>query len=236
MVAKWNSNLHSFSLEHTRPRRQAPVEIADFLARMSVENPDSNITNISNQLNNSFSTTDLFPNTTIDTTTTTSTEKAILKPSVVETDKLSKSSVTKPPTDSDPSKVQTPCMKFFCCYHQNETNLNGTISENSFSCQEKEEKPSDNCTSILQSCLNSPSKVCLIDKTSIRCRIDQICGNEKKPDCSISLIETAINASLSTTTTTMSTTTTTDTPSTTVTTTTTESSSTTTITTTTSMY
>lgn len=157
---------------------------------MSPEDNLSNLTNILNQFDDSFLTTDLL------LTTTRTTEKIILKPSLVETDILKQSQAVKPPTETDESKTKPLCMKFFCCYHHNETNQN-----NSFSCQEKDDKQSDICTDVLTSCLISTSQICLIEKTNTRCRIDQICTDGKQPECSIPLIETAIDASRSTPTT-----------------------------------
>jgi hypothetical protein len=158
---------------------------------MSENDTENNLFNQSNDIN---ITTEFFP-----TPTTTTTTKVILKPSVVETDILKQSLAAKPSPLIDQSNLKSTCNKFFCCYHHNITNQNETIINNSFSCQEKDDNQSNDCKDILTFCQTSTSYACLIDKTDIRCRIDQICVNEKKPNCSIQLIETAIYSSTSTT-------------------------------------
>jgi hypothetical protein len=177
-------NVFFFS-ENVRPRREAVNEVANLLASMSSEDDFLNITDVFNQSNDSFS---------IITTTTTTTEKIILKPSLVETDILKQSQAVKP-TETDQLKIKPLCMKFFCCYHYNETNQNETIKNNTFSCQENDDKSSDVCKDVVASCQISTSSICLIEKTNTGCRIDQMCTDSKQPECSILLIETAINAS-----------------------------------------
>jgi hypothetical protein len=162
---------------------------------------EDNLFNLTNTLNQS---NDTYINTESSSKITTTTAKLKLKPSLVETDILKQSLIAKPSPEIDQSDKKLSCNKFFCCYHRNFTNnQNETIINNSFSCQDKDDKQSNDCKDILTYCQTSTLQICLINKTDIRCRIDQICENEKKPDCSIQLIETAIiNASTSTTTTT----------------------------------
>lgn len=173
-----------------RPRREAINEIVNLLANMSLNDTENNLFDQSNDTN---IITELF------STPTTTTAKLILKPSLVETDILKQSLVAKPSPSIDQSNLKSTCNNLFCCYHNNITNQNETIINNSFSCQEKDDNQLNDCKDILKFCQTSTSHICLIDKTDIRCRIDQICVNDKKPDCSIQLIETAIYSSTSTT-------------------------------------
>ncbi|CAF1066838.1 unnamed protein product [Rotaria sordida] len=178
-----------------RPRREITNEVADLLAAMSPPaNEDMlfNATNAFNLSNDTYTTSESF---SIGTSTTT---KLILKPSVVETDALKQSLVAKPIPGTDQSNVKLPCMKLYCCYNYNNINQNETIRNNPFTCQENNDNPSDDCKNIFSLCKNSTSQICLVDKTNVSCRIDPICENEQKSDCSIQSINAAINASSST--------------------------------------
>lgn len=177
-----------FSLEPSRLRRQAVEEIANFLASM----PPKDIEN------NSF-TQSYDSNTTIEVYTLATT-KLILKPSIVDTQSLKQSIVLKPDPVNEQPTPKPICNKFYCCYHYNTTSQNTTIGINStFICQEKLENQSNDCKDILKLCSTSTSQICSPDKTDYHCRIDQICGNEKKSECSIQSIETAFHPTTTTT-------------------------------------
>jgi hypothetical protein len=186
------------------------TDLATLLGSVSQEDNDDislNMTNTFNLSNSTYITSELIP------TTTSTTEKIPLKPSVVDGGKLKQSSHVKPSSDGDHSNSELTCMKSFCCYQHNDTNTNGTVINNLFTCKEKEDSQSNDCKDVVSSCLSLTLQVCLVNRTDTRCRIDQICENDKQPNCSIQLIDMAINASSSTTTvtTTVSSTTTTST-------------------------
>lgn len=204
-----------FSKEINRPRRQVMTDLASRLASMSPNVPEDiffNTTNASSLSNETNLTTESL------SVTTTTTVKLILKPSVVETDKLKQSLVAKPSSTTSQSNEMSTCTKVFCCYsYSHNTNQNETLTTNPFSCQENDVNQSNDCKEVVPFCKNSTLQVCYFNKTSAWCRIDQICGNDPKLDCSLQLINLAINASSSTTTlatliSTVTTTTTTVTP------------------------
>ncbi|CAF3964625.1 unnamed protein product [Rotaria sp. Silwood2] len=204
-----NKNEISFTTVMTqpfRPRRQAVDEIANRLASLAPLTADDMLFNTTNTLNLSNLT---YTTSELSSITTGTTIKHILKPVVVETDNLKQSNVAKPVPETGQSTVKPPCNKFFCCYNYNNTNQNETITNNPFSCYETDENPSNDCKNVLSFCKNSTLQICLLDKTNISCRIDQICVNDQKLNCSIQLINAAINASSFTTTTTVISTTTT---------------------------
>jgi hypothetical protein len=156
----------------------------------------SNVTETLNLYNGSTSTLQL------SFTTTSTTVKPILKPSVVETDILKQSLVAKPTVDTEKINPKPICVNLFCCYHYNDTKQNETIINNPFQCQEKTDDQSSDCKNVLSFCSSLTSQICIIDKTDIRCRIDKICGNDKKLNCSIQSVDAAIYSSSTTTATT----------------------------------
>ena len=145
--------------------------------------------------------------TTISVTSSTTT-KVILKPSVVETVDLKQTLVAKPVAEGDKDVPKGPCVKSFCCYDRNATSQNETIPNVSFDCQEQTANQSSICKSVLVACQPLLGQVCQVNSTSLWCRIDQVCGTNKKPDCTIASIDAAIEASKTTTTTTVLTSTT----------------------------
>ncbi|CAM2699286.1 unnamed protein product [Rotaria socialis] len=194
------SNVNELSLttvttQQIRPRRQATNEIANLLASRLPKIDDilSNETNTSTILNNTDVTTD-------SSLPTTTTAKLVLKPSVVETDGLKQSNVAKPGVGTDQSTTKSPCTKSYCCFNSNITTQNQTIINNTYSCQENDVNLSDACKTTLSFCKNSSLRICLLNTMNISCRIDQVCGNDKKIECSLQSINDAIYASTSTTT------------------------------------
>jgi len=186
------------------------TDLATLLGSVSQEDNDDiplNMINTFNLSNSTYITSELI------STTTSTTEKIPLKPSVVDGGKLKQSNHVKPSSDGDHSNSELTCMKSFCCYQHNDTNTNGTVINNLFTCKEKDDSQSNDCKDVVSSCQSLTLEVCLVNRTDTRCRIDQICENNKQPSCSIQLIDVAINASSSTTTatTTISSTTTTST-------------------------
>ncbi|CAF1288282.1 unnamed protein product [Rotaria magnacalcarata] len=195
------SNVNELSLttvitQQIRPRRQVTNEIANLLASRLPKIDDilSNETNTSTILNHTDVTTD----SSLPITTTTA--KLVLKPSVVETDALKQSNVAKPGVGTDQSPTKLPCMKSYCCFNSNITIQNQTTNNNTYSCQENDVNLSDACKTTLSFCKNSSLQICLLNTLNISCRIDQVCGNDKKIECSLQSINDAINASASTTT------------------------------------
>ena len=143
----------------------------------------------------------------LSTRTTSAPGKVITKPSIVDSAILKQSHVDKPTPEVDSSGTKKTCVKTFCCYHRNDTNLNASQPTNNilFTCKEKDDHPSKECNNILSACSALSSQICVIENTNTRCRIDQICTNDKNLECSISLIETAIIANTTTTTTVLTT-------------------------------
>ncbi|CAF1423249.1 unnamed protein product [Rotaria sordida] len=79
------------------------------------------------------------------------------------------------------------CIKSYCCFYENNRN-------NTFICQKNNNKnQSNDCKNIFSLCKNLNSNICYTDKNDIWCQIDQICTNEIISNCSIELIDTAIN-------------------------------------------
>ncbi|CAF1411422.1 unnamed protein product [Adineta steineri] len=196
-----NQNLLTTNLTSAhRPRRQAIDEVANRLSSMSMQDNNEDDDEISNNIPNILNST-IFINITSESppTTTSTTEKVVHKPSVVDSDQLKQSIIVKPTSENKPSDTKSSCIKSLCCYHRNDTNQNETLIKNTFTCKEKDDNKLNDCKDILSTCLTSTSNICLPDKTNIRCRIDQICANEKAPNCTIQSIETAINISSTTT-------------------------------------
>lgn len=125
------------------------------------------------------------------TNLSSTTPKIITKPAVVASDILAGSLYTKPASDIEELTSQSSCITSYCCYDYDRNDT--------FICQEQNENQSDDCNDVLSSCQTSLLNICHIDENDIWCRIDQICTNETKLNCSIEFIHEAINASSSTT-------------------------------------
>lgn len=219
--------------------RQDVQNIADLLASMPNDAMNETLVN-----RTTTSTTLSNESLSISALNTTTTKAVVMKPSVVETDQLKQSLVAKPNVNPEQPSTKTVCFKSFCCYSPstmyNDTQTNLTLL---LECQEQSSNQSNECKTVLSTC-QTAINVCQMNTTlsSQWCRVDQVCNNHPKPNCSIPMIEAAIAASQTTTgaltttttsTTTMMTTTTATTLTTTTTTTTTTVVTTTTTTTTT---
>ena len=177
-------------LELDRPRREATQDLATLLDEMSDTGEKENSLN------------DTLPFNKANETTTGSTVKPILKPSVVETEKLKQTLVVKPDSEKVEVSPKEKCVKSYCCYDRNNTNQNDTTPNVSFECPEQTTNRSSICKSVIAACQPLPGQVCQVNSTNLWCRINQVCGANKKPDCTLASIDTAIEASRTTTTTT----------------------------------